>query len=1405
MRRLAVLLVLLGVMFALQLLRAAPVPGARDPMTLAAIGFVLLASFTLAELGSSLTLPRVTGYILAGIALGPSVANVLSGRVVQEMRMFNALALGLIATSAGLELDVREISRVLRTLLGTIAVKTVLGVPLVAGTFVAIALTLPSLGFGGHLEVYAVGLVLGVLSIGTSPSITVAVKTESRSRGRLTDLVLGAAVLKDLVVVIGLAVVVAVARSWLAPGGTGGESVLLLVGKELGGSLLAGGALGVLLIIYIRFVKAEMLLFVAAMILVVSEVGRSLHLEILLVFIAAGFVVRNFSRYEHELTPAVQMVSLPVFIVFFTIAGASIDLRSTLGILPVAMALAVVRAATHRVASRVGGRFGRERALIRERAWLGYLPQAGVTLGLVGLAAQQLPMLATPIKTLGMAGVAINLLLGPVTLKRVLKQAGETHDGQAEPAPSGSGAGGSPAGPPEELERSTQAPPVVSGELRELSAIASELESKHLRELVTRLHAELTERIEQFRRSELEPWVDTVGGPLERVLSELESDDDIADALHAWCEVPRAEDLPRRAAACHQLFSDLQAVLRGVETRTTVPLETTNRKVLAQDPLRVRMRKRSRSLGRIFHFGPAWRRVPSRLVARLTLEARLAGLALSTLSAWSEAQALLLTELERARESAAGREETRHLVSSSLSRFLLNFERYSRAYVLSGFEELARSLAVAGGPSLPASHIRLSRQEPTIHRRLSRLRADPAAWKPVLEGKQAELKAKLEIERLVARIRRALDATVLTPAQSSLNVAHSVLSSVRERLSELGAEVALAQELDESERALLAERARATFPAEAQRKLALAATRFRSAATVGSVAREIRTSIETLPATVLVPQARSVEAEPSPATYAVEPVELRARVEEVLIETLFPALDEQLRQVFAEMAVTGTRIREAVEICEHVLDAPVRGAGGEARAGVQRAFERALSRLDEQLRTLQQGQQSVSGGVRERAATAFREITAVFQTRAPGGQTAEQRGLVSRVQRWLWRPRTPLARHFALAKASWTRVLGSDLTKDVRLRYQREGVDATALSTHLARFADVSHVPRDYARLWRAEPVRKHGMFTANRETLQELLTSERKSLQGRRGSALLVGRSGSGRTSLLNLCEVELSAPRVLRPEPIEGRRSVGVVRALAIELGLGDRLADLTGALLETRTTVLLDDLEHWFTPDAAGIAELARFLELVVATDSQVFWLVATEQASLALLEEALPVRPAFSRVIAITPLTVDKLGSFLEARHELSQRPLVYPKTVFSKLLGRFGLGDARGVFLRMLARSTEGNLSAAVLSWLRSARVDADGSVALQLHLDLRIGVAMLSHLPPRQLALLAHITRFGPFDEAELARYLEVPDAEVGRDVHFFLSAGVLARDPQAESRLTLVPRLKPIVLGALRDVGLLR
>ncbi len=143
-KQVGVLLGLFAVMLALQLARPEALKGEVDPLTLASIGFTALFAFTVGGIVNKLGLPRVTGYILTGVVLGPSLAellvgegtrSILSGAVVQEMKIFNTLALGLIATMAGLELDLKATAKVWKTLAWTVTLKVLALLILVGGPF----------------------------------------------------------------------------------------------------------------------------------------------------------------------------------------------------------------------------------------------------------------------------------------------------------------------------------------------------------------------------------------------------------------------------------------------------------------------------------------------------------------------------------------------------------------------------------------------------------------------------------------------------------------------------------------------------------------------------------------------------------------------------------------------------------------------------------------------------------------------------------------------------------------------------------------------------------------------------------------------------------------------------------------------------------------------------------------------------------------------------------------------------------------------------------------------------------------------------------------------------------------------------------------------------------------------
>ncbi|MEZ4235611.1 MAG: cation:proton antiporter [Myxococcota bacterium] len=714
-RRVLVLAAALAMMWGVRALRVhGDAEGAADPLTLAACGFVLLAAFTVGELGASLGLPKVTGYILAGALVGPQVSDILSQRVVADLATFNTLALGLIATSAGLELNLPAIRKVARTLGATVVAKLALlpllvGLPLFAGFHL-----LGLLGLHDTSQQIVMALLFSVLGIGTSPAIALAVINDTGARGRLSDLLLAMAVVKDLVVVTSLAVAIPVSHALLSGGGFDTHALTHLA-TELGASVGAGVSVGVLLILYFRFVGIEPLFSALVAILLVAEASHWLHLELLLVFIVAGFVVRNFSPYEHDLLHPIERIALPVFVVFFTAAGAAIDLRGTLAILPVAVGLVGLRAATFWLAARFGAWAGGEPRAVAGNAWLTYLPQAGVTLGLVLLAAENVHELSEPITRLGMAVVALNLLVGPVTLTVALRRSGETRDAvAAEPQPVRPTPRIVPAPQAEDEPEPTEAPDPDA--LPEPGALAARLDDPGLGDAAEAAAAEVVAAVRRFVADQLAPQAAGLAAragalvaaePRERVPW-------LRQVKRTLQEPPPYERLALDRAGA-TLFDEIGASLRGQRWSVAAPLDDTAMALGTAAGWGARVRRTGavwqRRFARLRRRQPM-RRVPLQLTLRIALEPRLAEALLGVASSFHRAEAELLALVRAVAQGAAEPEPERAVRIAQRWTELAEHELTSAVRL--GLDEAVARLALAGGPALPARALRFADVEQQV-------------------------------------------------------------------------------------------------------------------------------------------------------------------------------------------------------------------------------------------------------------------------------------------------------------------------------------------------------------------------------------------------------------------------------------------------------------------------------------------------------------------------------------------------------------------------------------------------------------------------------------------------------------------------------------------------------------------
>jgi trehalose-6-phosphate synthase/Kef-type K+ transport system membrane component KefB len=406
-------------------------PGA--PATALALGFTLIVAMVAGEGLRRFRLPRLTGYLLFGVVIGPHLGNVITESMAGELRAVNGLATTIIAFVAGLSLNFERLT--LRTWRTGRLIATMLCVTM-GSLFVLAWLAWPWLPVApdasgaGKLAMVALFV---VIVISFSPTMSAAVISETGARGRLSDLVLAIVVVADVVALLLFSLFLQLARATLE-GPAGDVSVMARLAWEIGGAVAFGCLVGALFALYLRYVGREVTLVLLAVCVVLGQVGFTQGLEPLLAAMAAGIVMQNVAEPQGDaLKVAIQRGALPVLVVFFAATGASLDLNALAGLWLVAPVLVVLRVVLIRAGISAGVWSSGIDPAVGAYAWTGLISQAGITLGLASILATEFPTWGSRVQALLIALTAIDELVGPALFRFGLARAGEIDNVTARP------------------------------------------------------------------------------------------------------------------------------------------------------------------------------------------------------------------------------------------------------------------------------------------------------------------------------------------------------------------------------------------------------------------------------------------------------------------------------------------------------------------------------------------------------------------------------------------------------------------------------------------------------------------------------------------------------------------------------------------------------------------------------------------------------------------------------------------------------------------------------------------------------------------------------------------------------------------------------------------------------------
>ena len=441
MRRIAALLLICAFMagLVLQADGAAAHEGAGLSLS---FGFILIAAYLAGDMLSWTGLPKITGYMAAGACAGPYGLNWIALDTVVGLKLLDDLALAFIALAAGGGLALSELAPRLR-FVGCAVTFQAIGV--FAGVFSVMFMARQWFEFLAEAPmavVLSAAAVTGVLAIARSPSSAIAVISESRARGPFTETTLGVTVIIDVLVIALFAGTIALAQTAIVSGARWNLLFLLTVLFELIASIAAGAGLGWLMGLYIRRVGAELPMVILALAFLVTffsdHLARFLdqlyevrfHLEPMLICMSAGFYIRNRTPGGARFIQRMDRLSLPVYVLFFALIGASLNLVLLRQTWMLAVMLAACRMVFIWTSAWVSGRLCGDSPIFARMAGFSYIAQAGVSLGLAAMLAGSFPEWGEAAAVTIVAMISINQVIGPITYKYALDRVGESSAGR---------------------------------------------------------------------------------------------------------------------------------------------------------------------------------------------------------------------------------------------------------------------------------------------------------------------------------------------------------------------------------------------------------------------------------------------------------------------------------------------------------------------------------------------------------------------------------------------------------------------------------------------------------------------------------------------------------------------------------------------------------------------------------------------------------------------------------------------------------------------------------------------------------------------------------------------------------------------------------------------------------------
>jgi len=401
---------------------------------------VLFVGFALGQEFKRLKFPKIVGYIIAGVLLNPHLCHFVPANITAQTDIVENIAIAFIAFAVGGTIVFSEIKKLGKGIIYITLFEAEVTFLFIAGGLLLVVPFIPSFSGTGWVTTFIpISLILGCLGSPTDPSVALAVTHEYSAKGEVTSTMLSVAAFDDVLGIINFSVAVVIAKAMILQTSFNAYATLLTPFLIIVGSFIFGTVMGVIFNTITKRVKeiteGTVFVLILSFLTLCWGVAAFIHVEEILSIMIMAIIVVNFNPHAKKIFSMLEKYFEEIiFLIFFTLSGMHLSFSGAWVAVILLVFFIIFRIAGKFVGVALGGKVANASPKIRKYTSSALIPFGGIVIGLALMLHQDpaFSKISTFIINTVVGATIVNELIGPIFVKKALKESGEMNKGLSQ-------------------------------------------------------------------------------------------------------------------------------------------------------------------------------------------------------------------------------------------------------------------------------------------------------------------------------------------------------------------------------------------------------------------------------------------------------------------------------------------------------------------------------------------------------------------------------------------------------------------------------------------------------------------------------------------------------------------------------------------------------------------------------------------------------------------------------------------------------------------------------------------------------------------------------------------------------------------------------------------------------------